>query len=50
MTCPKCAGPMKEKTDPDVGRIGYCDRCGPKFVPPFTPERIAKARGLPIVK
>jgi hypothetical protein len=43
--CPKCAGPTRERFDKAIGAYTFCDHCGPKFTPPYTPERIALATG-----
>jgi hypothetical protein len=46
--CPKCAGPTRERFDKAIGAYTFCDHCGPKYTPPYSPERIALAAGKPL--
>jgi hypothetical protein len=43
--CVKCGGNTTVRARVGVGSYDYCNRCGPKWTPPYTPERMALARG-----
>lgn len=44
MTCRKCGGTTTIKTEKAIGSFPYCEHCGPQYVPPYTPERMARTR------
>jgi hypothetical protein len=46
--CVKCGGPTMIRSEVAIGTLDYCNRCGPRFTPPYTPARIARAKGEPL--
>lgn len=43
--CVKCGGPVTVRQRVGIGAYDDCLRCGPRWTPPYTPERMALGRG-----